>query len=236
MKYKKISIVIPVYNEKNNIKKILNRVKEAEVFGLKKEIIIVDDFSNDGTREILKKLKDPYIKIFFHEVNKGKGSALRTGFSKATGDIIVIQDADLEYDPNDYIILLKPILSGKTKVVYGSRFMQKSIIGKERWAIPTHYIGNKLLSFATSILYFRWISDMETCYKMFTREVLKSLKLRATRFDFEPEITSKILKKGYKIVEVPINFNPRSFEEGKKITWKDGIKALWCLLKYRIVD
>tara|TARA_Y100000310_G_scaffold36378_1_gene34270 strand:+ start:2429 stop:3124 length:696 start_codon:yes stop_codon:yes gene_type:complete len=229
-----LSIIIPAYNEKSTILSLLKKVEAADIGKLKKEIIIIDDFSTDGTKDLLVKIKNH--KVFFHEKNKGKGSAIRTGLKHITGDIIIIQDADLEYNPDEYSRLLKPILEGKTKVVYGSRFMKKPLLGKERWGIPSHYIGNKLLSITTSILYLRWISDMETCYKVFTKDVLNSLTLKAKRFDFEPEITAKILKKGYKIIEVPISYNCRNFNEGKKISWRDGVKAILYLVKYRFVD
>jgi len=229
-----LSIIIPVYNEKNTISQLLKKVENVDLGSIKKDIIIVDDGSADGTREVLRKIKNH--KVFFHNINQGKGSAIRTGLKHANGDIIIIQDADLEYDPNEYPKLLKPILERKTKVVYGSRFLERPLLSKERWGIPSHYIGNKLLSIVTSLLYQKWISDMETCYKVFTREVLNSITLRAKRFDFEPEITAKILKKGYKIIEVPIKYKHRSFKEGKKISWKDGVKAIYYLLKYRFVN
>jgi glycosyltransferase involved in cell wall biosynthesis len=234
MNYKKLSIIIPVYNEKNTILKILNKLESINL-PIDKEIVIVDDFSTDGTRDILKKLKNKY-KIIYHEKNLGKGFALRTGFKNSTGDIMTIQDADLEYDPDDYNIMLPLILNNKFKVVYGSRFIGNSFFSKQKWFLPNHYIGNKLLSIVTSLLYFHWVTDMETCYKMFTIDVLQRLKLRSRRFDFEPEITAKILKKGYKIKEVPIHYYPRDFKKGKKITWRDGIKALWYLIKYRVVN
>jgi dolichol-phosphate mannosyltransferase len=235
-KYDKISIIIPVYNEKETLLQIIKKVDLVKL-PLKKEIILVDDFSTDGTRDILKRLeKDKKYKIIYHKKNGGKGRALRTGFENSTGDIITIQDADLEYDPNDYIKLLKPILDGRNKVVYGSRFMGNSFFSRQKWFSPTHYIGNKGLSLMTSLLYFKYITDMETCYKMFTREVLESLNLRSKRFDFEPEITAKIIKKGYNIREMSINYYPRGFEHGKKISWKDGIKAFYYLLKYRFID
>jgi glycosyltransferase involved in cell wall biosynthesis len=230
----KLSIIIPVYNEEKTLLDLLKKV-EAVNFPISNEIILVDDYSTDGTRAILKEIESKY-KIIYHHKNQGKGSALRTGFKYSTGDIITIQDADLEYDPEEFNKLLIPILARKTKVVYGSRFLGKTFFSKGKWFLPSHYIGNKLLSLTTSILYFRKITDMETCYKMFTREVLSKIKLKSKRFDFEPEITSKIIKAGYKIKEIPINYFPRSFEHGKKITWVDGIKALLYLLKYRFVN
>ena len=229
---KKLSIIIPVFNEKNTISTILKRVQDAKL-PVKKEIIIVDDFSTDGTRDILRKIKG--IRILYHPKNRGKGAALRTGFEYATGDIITIQDADLEYDPNEYAKLLKPILEGRAKVVYGSRFKGRPF-SYQAVAIPTHYIGNRVLSLITTLLYGQWVSDMETCYKMFTKGVLQTLNLKENRFGIEPEITAKILKKGFRILELPIIYNPRKWDEGKKISWKDGIKALYCLIKYRIID
>ncbi|MBI4452010.1 glycosyltransferase family 2 protein [Candidatus Woesearchaeota archaeon] len=230
----KLSIIMPVYNEKATILKIIGKVKKAKTLNFAKEIIVVDDFSKDGTRDILKKLKDKSIKIVYHEKNKGKGSAIRTGLKQATGDIILIQDADLEYDPNDYEKLLKPIVENKTKVVYGSRF--EMITKNLSKMYKLHYAGNLFLTLLTNMLYGVKITDMETCYKAFRKEVLNGINLKAARFDFEPEITAKILKKGYKIHEVPINFYGRKFAEGKKITWVDGIKAVYYLVKYRFVD
>lgn len=232
-RFKKISIVIPVYNEKNTLLKILKKVDSVKL-PLEKEIVLVDDCSKDGTRDLLKILPKKY-KVVYHKVNQGKGAALITGFKNTSGDIITIQDADLEYDPKDYKKLIKLMIDGED-VVYGSRFKGKSFFSKQRWFLPTHYIGNKILSLATSTLYFRWITDMETCYKMFTRNALNKIRLRSKRFDFEPEITAKFIKKGFKITEVPINYYPRDFDKGKKITWRDGIKALFYLLKYRFVD
>src|SRR3989344_2947686 len=233
MKYKKLSIVVPVYNEINTIKTILNKLDKLKI-PIKKEIVIIDDYSTDGTRDILKKLqKKKKYKIIFHKENMGKGAALRTGFGHLTGDLVTVQDADTEYDPDDYNKLLPYFLNGKRKVVYGSRFIGVSFFSRKKWFSPVHYIGNKLLSLMASIIYFSKITDMETCYKMIDANVLKSLKLRAKKFDIEPEITAKILKKGYKIKEVPINYYPRSFHQGKKISWKDGVYALFYLLKYR---
>jgi glycosyltransferase involved in cell wall biosynthesis len=199
-----------------------------------KEIIIVDDFSIDNTRKILSKLKDKDIRIFFHQKNRGKGAAIRTGLKYTTGDIILIQDADLEYDPEEYPKLLKPIMENKTKVVYGSRL--ETIKKNLKNMYKLHYIGNAFLTLMSNLLYGVKITDMETCYKVFRKEVIKDMKLKAKRFDFEPEITAKLIKKGYKIKEVPINFRGRKFSEGKKITWKDGVKALYYLIKYRFTD
>lgn len=230
----KLSIIIPVYNEYKTIRKIIKQVENVKL-NLEKEIIIVDDFSTDGTRDILKNLKK--YKITYHKENMGKGKAVRTGLENATGDIILIQDADLEYDPGDYEKLLKPMLSGKD-VIYGSRLLNERLVlfGKNRTMMPLHYIGNKILNFIFRILYRTKITDMETCYKVFKKKVIKDMKLNSNRFEFEPEITAKILKRGYKIYEVPISFNPRNSREGKKISWKDGIKALYMMIKYRFFD
>jgi glycosyltransferase involved in cell wall biosynthesis len=230
----KLSIIIPVYNEKKTILIILDKVNKADILNLRSEIIIVDDFSTDGTREVVKNIRDKNIKIIYHNDNKGKGSAIRAGLKQATGDIVLIQDADLEYDPRDYKKLLDPILRGNAQVVYGSRF---EVIRKNLSKMyKLHYIGNMFLTFITNILYGVKISDMETCYKVFRKEVIKGISLKATRFDFEPEITAKILKKGYNIHEVPIRFYGRKFNEGKKITWVDGVKAIYYLVKYRFSD
>jgi len=230
----KLSIIIPAYNEEKTISELLDRVKKVKLKDITKEIIIVDDFSKDGTKKIISNLRDKNIKIFSHQKNLGKGAAIRTGLNHATGDIILIQDADLEYDPEEYGKLLKPIIEKKTKVVYGSRV--EAIRKNLKNMYKLHYIGNVFLTFITNILFGAKITDMETCYKVFRKEVIKGIKLRAKRFDFEPEITAKILKKGYRIKEIPIDFKGRKFDEGKKITWKDGIKALFYLIKYRFVN
>ena len=227
----KLSVIVPVYNEEKTIREILAKINSVQL-SIDKEIIIVDDFSTDSTREILRNIKDKNIRTFYHEKNSGKGYSIRTGLQHITGDIIIIQDADLEYNPEEYPKLLQPILDGKTDVVYGSRYKGK-VIGPN---LLSHLYGNKILTFITRILYLQNISDMETCYKVFKKEVLKDIKLKAKRFDFEPEITAKIIKKGYKIYEVPITYRSRLFDEGKKITWKDGIKALYYLIKYRFTD
>ena len=230
----KLSIIMPVYNEEKTILKVISRVKNARLWNIKKEIIVVDDFSRDGTRKLLERLQDRRLKVFFHEKNRGKGAAIRTALKHATGDIMLIQDADLEYNPKEYRKLLKPIINGKAKVVYGSRLA--SIRKNLKKMYKLHYFGNLFLTVITSALYGAEITDMETGYKVFKREVIKNMSLKAKRFDFEPEITAKILKKGYKITEVPIDFMGRKFSEGKKITWKDGVKALLYLIKYRFTD
>lgn len=232
----KLSIIIPAYNEEKTILQILEKVENVKLKGIEKEIIIVNDASTDGTKNILDSLKR--YKIIHHEKNQGKGRAIRTGLENATGEILLIQDADLEYDPVEYPKLLEPIIKKEGQVVYGSRFMTMKfkIFGKDRTILPHHYFGNKILSIITSILYGTRITDMETGYKAFTQEALTGIKLRANRFDFEPEITAKFLKKGLKIKEVSINFDARTPEEGKKINWKDGIKAFYYLIKYRFTN
>ena len=223
----KLSIIIPVYNEVKTVEEVIEKVKKLKI---DKEIVVVDDGSIDGSRELLKEIKG--IKLILHERNIGKGGAVRTGLDNIDGDVVVIQDADLEYDPEDFVKMFEEIKKGEN-VVYGSRFLGKKF---KKVILYLHYKGNQFLSLLTSLLYFRKITDMETCYKMFRKEVMEGVKLRARGFDLEPEITAKILKRGYKIKEVPISYNARGFKEGKKITWKDGIKAGWYLLRYRFVD
>jgi glycosyltransferase involved in cell wall biosynthesis len=228
----KLSIIIPAYNEEGTIREILKQVKDVDV-GMEKEIIVVDDASKDRTREILKEEESHGgIKVLYHERNMGKGAAVRTGIASATGDFLIIQDADLEYDPRDYPALLKPLLEGKAEVVYGSRFLG----GSSPSMIPWHRFGNKLLTALTNLLYGSSLSDMETCYKAFKASVIKSIPLRSCRFEIEPEVTAKVLKRGYKILEIPIRYRGRGLHEGKKISWKDGFRALWTLLKYRFID
>ncbi len=227
----KLSIVMPVYNEHATIEEILSRV---EATGLADEIIIVDDGSTDGTRELLHELasKYPIINLIMHQHNQGKGAAVRTGIQAARGELILIQDADLEYDPRDYPTLLKPIEEGVADVVYGSRFLGAPRRSTMFW----HMVANKLLTLFTNILYNSILSDMETGYKLFKSEVIKSIPLRARRFDFEPEVTAKLLKRRIRIFEVPISFYPREYSEGKKIGLRDAFEAAWTLLKYRFVD
>lgn len=227
----KLSIIIPAYNEEKTISRVVDIVKKADIGEIKKEIIIVDDCSIDHTRDVLKKINGPSIKIFYHQKNMGKGMAVRTGIRHSTGDFIIIQDADLEYDPNEYKKLLKPLLDKKADVVYGSRFMKSH---NARYKL--YYLGNLIISLLASILFLKRITDVETCYKVFRKDVIKNIDLKAERFDIEPEITAKVMKKHYRVIEVPIWYKCRSFSEGKKITWKDGIKAIYYLLKYRIVD
>ena len=229
--YKKLSIVIPCYNEKNSISEIISQVKEVYI-PLEKEIILVDDFSTDGTREILKKLQknEQGIKVFFNEKNMGKGYSLRSGFTHSTGDIIIIQDADLEYDPHEYVVLLKPILDNQADVVYGSRF--KAGYNK-KFSFLSHYIGNRVLTMISNQFTGLKLTDMETCYKMFTKEILDKMHLTENKFGFEPEFTAQIAKINCRISEVGIKYKNRSYEEGKKITWKDGIHALKVIIKHR---
>ncbi len=230
----KISVLIPAYNEKDTILEIIKQVKAVP---LKKEIIVIDDFSNDGTREILRKIKDPEVRVLFHEKNYGKGHAIRTGIKAVTGDIVIIQDADLEYDPNDYLKLIKPIVEGDTKVVYGTRFPRK----KDKFFPFFHYFSlsnpyyaaNKILTITSNILYLTNITDEPTCYKVFTSDVLKNIDLKCEKFEFCPEVTAKVRKAGHKIYEVPISYHPRSVKEGKKIKLKDAFDAFWTLFKYR---
>ena len=229
----KLSIVIPVYNECGTIEKIIRQVSDINV-GIDKEIVIVDDCSTDGTREILRKMKseDEARKIFFQEKNKGKGAALRRGFKEADGDVVVVQDADLEYDPNDYKTMLAPVLQGHADVVYGSRFLGG---GPHRVVFFWHYIGNKFLTTLSNMMTDLNFTDMEVCYKMFKKEVLDHIEIREERFGFEPEITAKIARGNWRIYEVPISYYGRNYTEGKKITWKDGFRALWCIIKYHFV-
>ena len=225
----KLSIIVPVYNEKNNILKILERIEAVNLGKIKKEIIIVDDFSTDGTREILRKIKKH--KVFYHPKNLGKGAGIRTGLKYVSGELVIIQDADLEYDPNEYMKLIKPILDSKADVVYGNRFT-----GQDRPRNITSYLANIFLTLITNLFYSSKIRDMETCYKVFKSDIIKNIKIDSDRFNFEPEITAKVLKKGYKIYEVPISYSSRNHKEGKKITWKDGLQAIWALVKYKFVD
>lgn len=224
----KLSIVVPVYNEKDMIREVLDVVCAIPYT---KEIIVVDDGSTDGTREILTSINLPDVRVLLHEKNSGKGAALQTGFSHATGDIILIQDADLEYDPADYPTLLQPILSGKADVVYGSRFGGH---GAHRVLYFWHYVGNRLLTLLSNIFTDLNLSDMETCYKVFTKEALAGVSIQEKRFGFEPEITAKMAKKKLRIYEVPISYYGRTYEQGKKIGWKDGVWALWCILRYNL--
>ena len=226
----KLSIIIPIYNEVESIREIVKRVQDTK---LAWEIILVDDDSVDGTRDLLKEMDGKNnIRVILKDKNEGKGSAVRTGLAAAKGDILLIQDADLEYDPRDYPTLLKPLEEGIADVVYGSRFLG----GPRRVVMFWHMVANYMLTFMTNILYNTILSDMETGYKVFRREVIEGMPLHAKRFDFEPEFTAKVLKRKYRIFEVPITFNPRDYSQGKKIKLKDAFEAVWTLLKYRFVD
>ncbi len=249
----KLSVLIPCYNEVTTIQEIVRRVCAVELrvrvldgkFGLpvlpdgsvevvlEKEVIIVDDGSVDGTRDLLPTLaRLPGVFVYYHERNLGKGAAVRTAIEKATGDIMIVQDADLEYDPRDYPALVQPILEGRSQAVYGSRFLG----GPRKAMFFSHMLGNKLLTLFTNILFDSILSDMETCYKVFTREIAQQLRLRSHGWGFDPEITAKILKRGYRIYEVPISYTGREYTEGKKISWRDGLTVMWTLLKYRFVE
>jgi len=230
----KLSIVIPIYNEAATILELLSLVEAINV-GMDKELVLVDDCSRDGTRDILRKVAQdhPHWRVLLHEVNQGKGAALRTGFAAATGDFVLIQDADLEYDPRDYPLLLRPLTENRADVVFGSRFQGG---GPHRVCFFWHYLGNKFLTTFSNMMTNLNLTDMEVCYKVFRREVLQTLQLRENRFGFEVEITAKVAKGKWRIFEVPISYYGRSYEEGKKITWKDGFRALWCIVKYRVMD
>jgi glycosyltransferase involved in cell wall biosynthesis len=229
----KLSIIVPVYNEKGTIHEILQRVRAVSLDGIEKEIIAIDDCSSDGTQEILSlEAAATDVRVLHHSVNKGKGAAIQTGLQAATGDLIIVQDADLEYDPTDYGKLVAPILEGKATVVYGSRFAQ----GHHKKMFPSQRLANTVLTVLTNLLYGTALSDMETCYKVFPAQVIKPIRLRAQRFDFEPEITAKLLKRGHRILEVPISYAGREYHEGKKINWRDGVIAVYSLIYYRFFD
>ncbi|MFP4344016.1 MAG: glycosyltransferase family 2 protein [Anaerolineales bacterium] len=240
----KLSIIMPVYNEMETIAEIVARVRavplrvtiwtgeaQEEVVSLDREVVIVDDGSTDGTRDYLQTLRnEPDVEVIFHEINQGKGAAVWTGLQQATGDVLLIQDADLEYDPRDYLQLLQPIFEKQSQVVYGSRFRG----GPTRAMFFWHMLGNRFLTFTTNLLYNTILTDMETCYKVFTREVADQLRLKAKGWGFDPEITAQILLRGYRIYEVPISYAGREFHEGKKISWRDGFTVLSTLVRYRI--
>ena len=226
----KLSVIIPCYNERTTVATVIQRVRAV---GLAHEIIVVDDGSTDGTREGLAEVEPgDDLKIVLHDHNQGKGAAVRTGFKAATGDVLLIQDADLEYDPREYPVLLRPIEEGITKVVYGSRFLG----GPRKAMFFWNMVANRTLTLVTNILYNAILSDMETCYTVFRTDIVRDIPLRSRRFDFEPEITAKVLKRGHRIYEVPISYNGREWDEGKKITWKDGVIAMWTLFRYRFTE
>jgi len=226
----KLSVIVPVYNEQATLPKILERIRAVE---LPKEILVVDDGSTDSTRWVLQGFeKKGLVRAFYHDKNRGKGAAIRTALEHVTGDIVIIQDADLEYSPEEHPKVIEPIQRGVADVVYGSRFL-----GCHRVFMVWHFLGNKFLTFTTNVLYNTMLTDMETCYKAFRTDVIKGLTLRADRFDIEPEITAKIFKdRKHRVYELPITYDGRDYDEGKKITWRDAFPALWTLIKYRFVD
>ena len=228
--YSRLSIIVPVYDERNTVVEIVRRMRAVDL-PVEREIILVDDGSTDGTRDVLGQLSDSTVRVLLHPHNQGKGAAIKTGLAQVTGDLVIVQDADLEYDPEDWPKLLAPVLRGKARVVYGSRFT-----GERRNMLFTHWVGNRFLSLMTNVLYNTTLSDMETCYKLFDRDVLDGLDIKASGFEFEPEVTAKVLRQGIRIYEVPISYAGREFHEGKKITWRDGLVALWTLVKFRFVD
>jgi glycosyltransferase involved in cell wall biosynthesis len=227
--YALLSVIVPVYNERNTVAEIVRRMRAVELPGdLEREIVMVDDASSDGSDKVLAALADSTVRVLSHTTNTGKGASIRTGLAHARGDLILIQDADLEYDPEDWPKLLQPILKGRAKVVYGSRFT-----GERKNMLFWHWVGNRFLSLVTNVLFNTTLSDMETCYKLFDRQVLDGFPIRAERFDFEPEVTAKVLRQGHRIYEVPISYTGRELDEGKKITWQDGIHAFRTLVRYR---
>jgi len=232
-RFVKVSILIPVFNEARTITEILKRVRAADTLGLSRELIVVDDFSTDGTRELLQQLPaDTDLKVAFHPHNRGKGAAIRTALSQATGEICLIQDADLEYDPVDYPKLLKPILDGRADVVYGSRFAG----GTHRVLLFWHYMANRLLTLLSNMLCNLNLTDMETCYKVFRRQCVEGMRLTSDRFGIEPELTAKLARRRLRFYETDINYAGRDYSEGKKIGWKDGIAALWFIFRYRFFN
>ena len=231
-----LSIIMPVYNEKETLFEIIRRVLDSPV-SLERELVLVDDCSKDGTLDLYPQIPNKFpnatIRVVKHTVNQGKGAALRTGFAEARGDVVLVQDADLEYDPSDYPKLLKPILDGRADVVYGSRFVGGD---EHRVLYFWHYLGNRFLTLLSNMFTNLNLTDMETCYKVFRTDVLRNMRLRSNRFGIEPEITAKVARSGARIYEVGISYSGRSYEEGKKITWKDGVKALYCIVRFAIAD
>jgi glycosyltransferase involved in cell wall biosynthesis len=225
--YRSLTVIVPVYNERTTVAEVIRRMRAVDL-PVTLQIIAVDDGSSDGSDKVLGALEDSTVHVLRHQKNQGKGAAIRTGLADARGDLVLIQDADLEYDPNDWPKLLDPILRGKARVVYGSRFT-----GERKNMLPLHWMGNRLLSLVTNVLYSSTLSDMETCYKLFDSQVLEGLTIVSNRFDFEPEITAKVLRRGHRIYEVPISYAGREHSEGKKITWRDGISAMRALIKFR---
>lgn len=222
-----LSVLMPVYNEKNTIQDIINKVLSEPT---PKELIIVDDFSTDGTRDFLRNYNHGHVKVIFHEKNQGKGAAIRTAMQNATGDVLIIQDADLEYNPSEYPIVIKPIVENNADVVYGSRFRGT----EQRVLYFWHCVGNKVLTLLSNMLTNLNISDMETCYKAFRSDIARQITIESNRFGMEPEITAKVAKLGCRVYEVPISYYGRDYSEGKKITWKDGVSAIWCILKFNL--
>jgi glycosyltransferase involved in cell wall biosynthesis len=225
--YRTLTVIMPVYNERSTVAEVVRRMRAVEL-PLTLQVIVVDDGSSDGSDKVLRALEDSTVRVIRHERNQGKGAAVRTGLAEVRGDLLLIQDADLEYDPQDWPKLLDPIMKGKARVVYGSRFT-----GERKNMLPLHWFGNRLLALITNLLYSSTLSDMETCYKLFDTQVLEGITIVSNRFDFEPEITAKVLRRGHRIYEVPISYAGREPDEGKKITWLDGFGALKALIKFR---
>jgi len=226
-RYELLSVIVPVFNERTTVAEVIRRIRAVSL-PVDVEVVVVDDGSSDGTDKVLAALGDSTVRVISHPRNRGKGAAIRTGMEAVRGDLVLVQDADLEYDPEDWTKLLEPILRGKARVVYGSRFT-----GERKNMMPLHWIGNRFLSLITNILYSSTLSDMETCYKLFDRRVLEGITIESDKFEFEPEITAKVLRRGFRIYEVPISYAGREADEGKKITWRDGFGAVKALVKYR---